>query len=96
MGHEVTREFRMNQLRGREIAGVRFEGTTGFVECQINSKSATADCPFCGQTARVFEESGVGGFVENQQVLCPCGFSQSPYDGGLALPEQWASTHLGQ
>jgi len=44
-------------------------------------------CPICDRPLFVYEEYGVGGFIENESVGCPCGLRISPADGIYKIPK---------
>ena len=48
---------------------------------------AETTCPFCGAQVKEWGEEDCGGNVTNVTTVCTCGWSQSPCDGYLRLPE---------
>jgi len=85
----IPNSYRTARLKDRNIGNVQFDDM-GMVVCGEDKKS-----PFSsGQNLEIYQEEGVGGFVENEQVRDKSGFSQSPYDGRLYLPKKFVDEHL--
>lgn len=78
-------------LRNLTVAGIVFDDLGA-----VSLTEGETKCPFCGcEGLSHHPEHGVGGHQENLQSSCrSCGFSQSPADGRLVVPQAWHDANL--